>query len=488
MLCLLILLITISVTVVAYMQRREHFVDSSGQVKFLNSLLTKPIIDPTEPVIVRDKNAYNEPLSDISQSMQLYVSVYSADSYSGYGKTWYNLAKQSSATQCTPQGEMATRDFTLTDASQFTKDHGMSVSKSQINGPMSWATGIKGSAEFTTFILCRHATSMSTKVNLFTLYGNTSSNIGLALNIKDVAQGPVNTGRLSVVFAGDVYDSKMIVPLDSDVLYMYVITKAATTITVQVASSVSQDMKEVLNANLKTPDVLFSNKAMCLNCNGYWNGYIKGIGMYNIALDKSRLSKVKDHMFLEEKKQDDVFATAQRRTTDLHTALNAIKACPYDQQTCNQCEITDWSKVDAILNAPLSCRSGIHKYCDVHPKDPACRCWDKNSDMYKASQCQNWRNVFTNEGTSCADGKLDKYALEKIKQRYNLVSKQSPQNHTNKAIDLKALTEQTAVIQKQLLDSVERRSNGANKKKHVTQPKDDKRTARGFINWLASRL
>jgi hypothetical protein len=105
--------------------------------------------------------------------------------------------------------------------------------------------------------------------------------------------------------------------------------------------------------------------------------------------------------------------------------------------------------------------------------------------MYKASQCQNWRNVFTNEGT-CADAKLDKYALEKIKQRYNLVSKQSPQNHTTKPVDLKALTEQTAVIQKQLLDSVERRS--ANKKKHVTQPKDDKRTARGFINWLASRL
>jgi hypothetical protein len=426
-----------------YNPKRETFSQPNtvdlNKIKFLNNLLI-----PTDKNNTNSKTGatlspevnqgINEDITPISKNLQMYLSTYSAKSYNGSGTLWYNIAPGSGGSPertCTPQGNLITRDISFTSSPTYEVERGLFLGKNKGNGPMSWTLGIDGSSLFTIFLLCQHDTlPTSNRINLMKLYGNSSNNNGLSLDISKVStqknahentKENLQVGNFSVSFADAVYDSSVLVPLDTDKLYLYVITKTASKLIVTAFSSTNSDPVRILNAPLSTTDVLFSNKNMCINSTENWNGYVKAFGAYNIVLDDMGMNTLYKYLMLEEKKQEDLYQQYQEQITTMNQEITTMKACPLDSATCKTCgSVADWSKVENVLSADKQCRGAVDAYCTKNKKDDFCACWDKTSSLYNSPQCQNWRNIFKDIVPTNL-GQLSPEDIEKLKKMYGLI-------------------------------------------------------------------
>jgi hypothetical protein len=111
----------------------------------------------------------------------------------------------------------------------------------------------------------------------------------------------------------------------------------------------------------------------------------------------------------------------QQRIDALQAQLKAGRVCPYGQDTCDKCKasVTDWGNMTQIMNAPKSCRDSINKYCQSHPNNDECVCWNPSNTMSTTDACLNYISIFQGRKPITADT-IDSATLEMIKIKYNL--------------------------------------------------------------------
>lgn len=417
--------------------RREMFTEDTGlndigKIKFLNSLLTDTVDNQGKngvvPVKTIDDLTSNKNLLAISKDLQLFITTYGGYSYNGFGHTLLNIAKHLNGVQdtiSTSQGVISTRDFTFNEQeAAFSVEKGLYLGHNNISGPMSLNLGITGNSEFSIAIICRHdiLTASKALINIFKIYGNTIDNNGLTLNIQDAVDSPIPSGKLVLRFDQQQFVSESI-PMDPNVMYLYVIQKKPTSIKLTVMSSVDNKPIDVINGNIdSSSDVLFSNKTMCINCFSNWYAYIRAFGIFNVCLNADAIKNIYSYMADEELKLQDSYKDFQDNIKNAQAAIDALKACPYDKDTCGKCtDIKDWTQIDNVLQSGVPCKTAIQKYCAANPSSNLCKCWDKNSSMYNSPACINFRNIFKDITVDVAT--LDDKTLAEIKTKYDLVDK-----------------------------------------------------------------
>lgn len=479
---------------------REQFVDSEGvsqdsldKIKFLNTLLSTTDLTSKELPLnaSTSKSNVDDNIVDIALNLQFYISVYNEKSYNGFGTIWHNIAPANNTNVfVTSQGEVVNKDFMFENDPALHSGKGMFMGQNKVHGPMSFSLGINGSGEFTIFVIARHESLINkSTVNLFKLYGNSNNNNGLEFNITDVdSASPIQTGKYSISFAEHTYKSTASYPIDSNVLYLYIITKTPSSIIVRLLSSINSMPIDILNTKLNNPEVLFSNRKMCINCNKNWNGYMTAFGAYNLALNQDGMKAIYDYMMSQEKKKDTLYKQYQEQLQTLKSQVSTLKKCPFDKTTCDNCGgIQDWSDINNILMSDSNCRKKVNNYCVTNTKEPYCKCWDPKSDLYKTAQCENWTNIFKDTKTDLSN--FDKDTIEKIKKTYNLTDSQSCVAGKEDLLTLGILsdtTSNTVTDTKKLLTELENdnKEEEVVHKEIITKP--DKPTPSGFIAWLAS--
>lgn len=496
---------------------RETFVDTvvaskdnANKMKFLNTLLATNEISKTSPASI-SINKTSENIDPIASHLQFYISVYGSQSYSGFGNIWRNIAvADNSNVYVTSQGEAVTKDFMFENDPALHTTKGMFMGKNKITGPMSFSLGINGSGEFTMFITARHETLAKNDItNIFKMFGNSTNNNGLSFNVTDVSTTSlIQSGKYSISFAEHTYSSETAFPIDSNLLYMYVLKKTPSKLTVQVLTNINSTPVDIINAQLKNPEVLFSNRKMCLNCNQNWNGYLSAFGAYNVALNQDGTKAIYDYMMNEEKKKDEVYKQYQAELAKLKTQISDLKNCPFDKTTCQTCGgIQDWSNVNDIMLSDTTCRKQIDSYCVKNKTNSYCKCWDPKSDVYNSAQCEHWKNIFK-DVQKCEKidlSQLDKDTVEQIKKKYNLIDSMSPDETNVGKEDLLTLgiSSDSAKISiaetNQMLSELQKSTSVVDEKTETVPPEEDvqtvpdhlitqpvKPTSSGFYAWLAS--
>jgi hypothetical protein len=401
---------------------KEEFVTDITQaeiskIKYLNGLLTdsnlnKSIVSATVP---KTTQIDTQSILGITRDLQVLITTYGGQSYNGIGNTLYNISMNKNCSPdniCTPQGIIATKNFTFEDQeASFTETKGLFLGNNRISGPMSLNLGISGNGEFSIFVICRHDELSLGKqlVNIFKLYGNTANNNGMTLNIEGVVSTPTQAGKLSLNFDAQTFVSGLI-PMDPNVVYTYVILKKPASVRIVMYSSISATPTEVLNAKLNASDVLFSNKTMCINCYSNWYAYIRAFGAYNVYLNDDAVKQIYTYMTTEETKLDDAYKKYQASLAAITASLEKLKSCPYDATTCVKCaEIKDWTATQDVINSSPDCITAIDTYCKAHTGEEICKCWNPKSSVYNTLQCQNYRNIFKQQATT-----MDTATIEKL--------------------------------------------------------------------------
>jgi hypothetical protein len=383
---------------------QEQTSDDINKIKFLNTLLTPQAARPVpsnrniEPVATRP----DDTPTSIARNLQFLLTTYSDASYSGTGSVWYNIAAGSGgepSQHSTAQGSIITRDFTFSTEPVFQNSKGFFLGGNVLTGPPSYSLGINGSGEFTFFVVCQHYDlPPNTIVDLFKLYGNTSNNNGLTVSLQSTGSDPVQTGRFSLAFADKAYTSTLQTPLDVNVVYLYMITKSPSTISITMMSNINPQPTEVFTSKLTTPDVLFSNKNMVMNGDGKWHAYVKCFGAYDHALNHDDMASLYAYVMTQEKQKDKFYTPYKNRIAQLSNSVVSMQSCPYGHPTSKVCAacttVKDWSKAHNVLVAPDACKTAIGNFCGSNTTHADCACWDKTGAAYHTRGCQYWRNVF----------------------------------------------------------------------------------------------
>lgn len=457
---------------------KETFVESTidtAKVRFLQSLLTDQAPLPTTTTI--STTTHKEDMTSITPNLEVYISSYSGSSYSGSGDKWFNIApssKDKTYVNYSAEGQVDTRDFLFDEPPSFLKEKGVFLGRNKLKGPMSWTLGINGNGEFTVFLVCKHD-DLSTikKTNIMKLFGNSNNNNGLAIDVIDIISNPVQNGRLAVEFAGDRYESGIRVPLDPNVVYLYVLRKTSTSMSIHMMSSINASSTEVFRTVLKTPDVLFSNKPMMFNMQGNWNAYMKAFGTYNKSLKSEEIRVIYDHIMKQEKQLDTFFIQQEDKYNKLLTQVNASKTCQFDPITCKACTgIKDWSVQSNILTSDLACRKAIDMYCQKNQNVEYCTCWNTKATSYNTPQCKTVRSLHQSDQKGLEIDKLDTSALDLIKKKYGLSDSKTCQSTQVPKVP------KAPIIDPMLLADLEQTPAKEN-----TSPKRSKLT---FFEWLTS--
>jgi hypothetical protein len=387
-----------------------------SKIKFLNGLLTDSNLNSSivSANVAQTKPIDTQSILGISQDLQVLITTYGGQSYNGIGNTLYNISMNKNCSPdniCTPQGIMATKNFTFEDQeASYTETKGLFLGNNRVSGPMSLNLGISGNGEFSLFVICRPDELSLGKqtVNIFKIYGNTDNNNGMSLNIEGVVSSPTQAGKLSLNFDAQTFVSGLI-PMDPNVVYTYVILKKPASVRIVMYSSISATPVEVLNAKLNASDVLFSNKTMCINCYSNWYAYLRSFGAYNVYLSDAAVKNIYSYMIAEETKLDDAYKKYQATLASISASLAKLKNCPYDATTCGKCTaVQDWTVIQDVINSDPTCIKAIDTYCSAHTGEEICKCWNPKSDVYNTLQCKNYRNIFKQQPTTMDTADIEK--------------------------------------------------------------------------------
>lgn len=414
------------------LSHKEHYTQTSDEVtqqvdtkkiKFLNNLLSEPVTNQTKVTHAPVNSSDVEP---IANNLQLYVATYSSSSFSGFGTTWYNIAPSSiSNKQATCQGDVVSRDFQFGDDPVYDNHKGLYLGTNALKGPPSHTLGIDGRSSFTIFFICQHETLQALGANIFRIFGNSTNNDGISLDIQNVKTSPTPTGVFVLSYAGTKYLGNE-VTMDSYITYLYVINKTQNYISLLQFSSVNPTPVTILSTPLTESEVLFSNKRMTFNSNLNWNAFLKAFGTYNYSLSSTDVKNIYDYMMTEEKKMDTLYLKQQSQISSLSQSLSNLQGCPFNANTCNICDkITDWSNHQNIVTSDQTCRAAIAAYCTTNTTNQYCMCWDSNNASYDQPECVHWRNIFDSNSTKGQSNtanlsNLNMETLEQLKKQYNL--------------------------------------------------------------------
>jgi hypothetical protein len=387
-------------------------------------------------------NEYNEDLSAIEKNLELYVSTYSKDSYDGKGPILYNISpNKDKISVINMQGKILTRDFEFEQEPIWNPEKGLFMGKNVLTGPLSLNLGISGNAEFTVFIACKHDTlDMSQEnIELLKIYANTNNNNGLSLQLYDLVSGIVPFGKMRVMFAGITYESSEKVLLDKNNLYVYVITKTPSVLSLKVLTDANETVHEILMERIQNQECLLSNKAMKINTTKTWNAYFKCFGIFKTAINDTELRMLQEHIVKQEKSLEKHIVEYKKRILVLNRTIDHMKKCPFNANTCDICDKTaDWSDATTILLAQNDCKKAIDTFCKQNPKHPRCYCWDEKNPLYNTPNCANVRRFM---GQNLVE-RLTKEELLQLKKQYSLVEESSCKKESTDHIATQQPTQQ----------------------------------------------
>lgn len=383
-----------------------------------------------------------ENYSSISKGLVQYFSVFDKRSYIDGQKEWKNIIKI--------KGFNCDTSMTLTKVPKYFVQTGIELGENAMIGPLSNTMNIKFGSPFT---ICFAATmkqlvSTSNKnmIEIFKMYANSPNNNGLHLYIPvdsiDTTNGN-NSASLYFQFADQQpvlcklskQDNKINFPQNT--LLFFVIVRQANSVRVLLINERTDKIEEIASLNFESSDITFSNKELVLNRFGNWNANLFNIAYYNDALNDIRLTSF--YMYIKDlytKYNNPAYLDAVQKYLDSLKAYTALKTCPFPDSVCDQCKsVDDWSNFTSVVNAPLTCKQAIAKYCSSNPTHPFCECWNKTSSKYTSTTCVLLRALYNNNKDNVCENvcKIPKedsiisqveyknnYTFDKIKINYPL--------------------------------------------------------------------
>jgi hypothetical protein len=417
---------------------KEHFGNTSESniiMSSLNAIAGSINNLGAQKVMEMVDNTVNENLSPFSQGLTLYYSAFSERSYPRLNNQWVNISPffKKPPASC-PDIHYDDTHMTFAQATSFSKSEGFNLGENAITGPKSHQLGITANDSFTIFFTIKldlpvhpqPSTTPKTYNEILKLYGNTESNNGLALYIETSSE-PSIVSKLFVRF-GDMQpvETTLFSNFSTESTYLIFITKKNASIMVTAHPNMQNTTQSdtITLATLQVPsgaDVLLSNKEIMLNRTKNLKGRIFNFGIINRAVPDYMRSDIVTNVRVEMQKSNMQMVELQQRIDALQAQLVAGRVCPYGQETCEKCKasITDWGNMTQIMNAPKSCLDSINKYCQNHPNNDECVCWNPSNTISTTDSCLNYVSIFQGRKPITADT-IDSATLGLIKIKYNL--------------------------------------------------------------------
>ena len=399
----------------------------SSDVVTINDILTK-----------FRKVDVNEDITNIAAGMMFYTTVFNSTSYPNFGKSWINISPQINNT---PQ--QSTKKCTTTEPNNlsfeinpvFTRKSGFFLGNNRLVGPLCNNLGIHFHNTFTVVMVAKHGNLLinnsNHEIELLKFYANSPNNNGFALYIEDssvIVENNIQLGSLVFQYADMAPRTCLIsqddsfMHLDNDVLTFYFIVKGVDNIKIISMSEKSNTINNILQFNITTDDITFSNKEMVINRLTTWQANIYNFALYNFALSDDDVSSFYNHIMAEFVKNNDPsfnqVASDYNKTLD---ALADLNKCPYNSGTCDACQsVTSWCDPSQIALAPVTCKQSINTFCSSNTNNDLCKCWNKNTSAYATDACKLYRTIFSGSKDTILH-ELSVNDLETVKNKYKLV-------------------------------------------------------------------
>jgi len=399
------------------------------QYSFCKTYLVERFIDTTTSKNVLDykQEILNEDVTDISDRLKTYLTIFNSSSINGTTRVWKNIAPSTSVQQ----------SFTFFTDAVYDKKNGVYLGQNSVTGPFSSDLKIQFTNTYTIVIACKHGNLMVNNTNsemeLLKLYANSPNNNGVSLFIQAgsiLNSNNSQVGNLLMQYGNDeprpclASTTDKLINLDKDILTFYFIIKDTDNVRVLAMREGSNQatISTILKFTVSNTTTTFSNKEMVINRLKNWNGNLFNFAIYDTALSDDNVSKLYTHVmnnyYLY---KDQAYSSMMQKYNDILAAIQNMTKCPFDGSTCKTCpSVKNWADVNQLLNTPNTCKKSIHQFCSANPTHPACKCWDTNDSMYASDACRLYRNIFTNDKSATLDSMTDDN-IGYIKNKYGLI-------------------------------------------------------------------
>lgn len=398
-----------------------------------DSLAIKSEVITLNDILMNNKKVdIEENINEIAAGLLLYTTAFNSKSYPNFGKSWINLAGS------TPKNDSCNTapknmDFELSPI--FSRKTGFYLGNNRLIGPYSNGLGIQFHGTFTFIMVVKHGNLLvnqtNSEIEILKLYANSPNNNGMAMYIKNntlINENDVQLGKLLFQYADTaprecvMNANDTLMHLDKDILTFYYIVKDIDHIRILYMNEKTNTINVLLKFNISNDDTTFSNKESVINRLLTWNANIFVTALYNRALTDDDVTSFYNHVMNEYMKNNDAsFMNIVRKYNDTIDFLTDFTKCPLDKNACNSCaSITSWCDPAQISLAPQECKKSIDTFCSTNPKDPFCKCWDKNSSYYNTDSCKLYRSIFGSKDNYLNYLSIDD--LDYIKKKYKLLT------------------------------------------------------------------
>lgn len=416
------LLFALFFLVVYYLSKRTSTKESFTDAQKINNTAT-PVYKVEDDV------------SDIKDVTSVYLTAFNNKSYSGSGLTWMSIASPSSIKNACSTDSYK---FAFAKDPQYSRANGFNTDKNVITGPLACSLGIEFSGSFSIMFGFRMKSMASAKddVELIQLKANSSNNNGLSIfipaaSIRD-SYGQFMTCKLQVMVGTSSFTASFQggqnVPFEYNSLYLMFLVKSRDTIKMMYMKNDNSAIVQILDAKGSFSGTNFSNSPMIINRKGTWQADLFNFAIFNVALDESNIhtmyNKAMDTYF---QNTDQRYQSVALQRDDYRKQLDALKACPYNDDTCKSCQdVKDWrNPIGVVGSSSESCKKAINSYCALNTKDALCGgCYDSHNINYNNDVCRMTRNILSNPSgfyKSLYD-EMSNTDIDYVKSKYSLIA------------------------------------------------------------------
>ena len=384
-----------------------------------------------------------EDISAFSTGLTVYYSAFSASSYSGSGKTWYNISpffsKGIGAGAC-PDVPVTKTHAAFYEVPSFSTATGFALGRNFLVGPQSYQMGMAFNGSFTIALAIQFdafsVAPPAANLEFLKLYANTVGNNGLNLYMKPNYQQNGASGVYAVeVYAGFGDDAPVriagLTTINTAYVYLFVVSKSGLNLSLTIFSDVA-NLSSTASTNFVTKlpivaatDVSLSNKEMVINTNANLQAHVFSLAVWNMALGVAGMASVFANLQVQLQKQNPTVLSYANTIAYWQNQAAAANKCPYDDATCKACSgVTQWNNVsDLILNGGSKCLSLIDQYCTNNPTMNMCACWNTSSALSGTDQCKQYKAIYRGADKNNVDiNAIDADSLRQIREKYNLCS------------------------------------------------------------------
>ena len=365
----------------------------------------------------------DEDIKNITNYLTLYYSVFNKKSI-GISQ-WNNISKYTLSNGCSSSD--ANFKYSTQEPS-IRRETGLYLGLNSLTGPESYKLGIVANDSFTIFFTIKFndLSNISDKMNVFSMYANTTTNNGLSMYLQFNKKITEDLMMIDgIIEYGDQELQMKALNINVNYIYLCVIRKEGNNINLNLFPNIgdlnsnSNNVFNLLSTNIGIQDVLLSNKNIMINNTKNLQAHIYNFGIFSKYLDI--LSGLYLHIQSELQKNNTVVKNFNSIINSLQQQIQQSQDCPYNCSVQASCpEITNWCNFsDVITKASPVCLQSINNFCEANPTNAMCTCWNNNNNLCKTNQCINFVNIFKDKKCLMTDT-IDDPTLSIIKTKYNL--------------------------------------------------------------------